>query len=101
MNPGLQNPRELEADIAREEFDSIESTHELVRLLVATVDDAKRPPSRLYNLKKLKLDMNRAVGSSMIFAICDGCSLTSGVACQRLQPRSRVKNLNPWPQRSR
>jgi len=49
MNPGLQNP-----------FDSIESAHELVRLLVATVDDAKRPPSRLYNLKKLKLDMNRS-----------------------------------------
>jgi len=68
MNPGLENP-----------FDSIESAHGFVRLLAATVDDAKREleadiareelnPSRrldalrvaLYNLKKLELDMNRS-----------------------------------------
>jgi len=68
MNPDLENP-----------FDSIESAHEFVRLLVATVDDTKLEleadiareesnPSRrldalrvaLYNLKKLELDMNRS-----------------------------------------
>jgi hypothetical protein len=68
MNPGMENP-----------FDSIESAHEFLRLLAATISEAKQEleadvvreelnPSRrldvlrvaLYNVKKLEGDINRS-----------------------------------------